>query len=456
MSFLEAIWNISLELAPWLFLGAVVSAFLHRFLPTDLIQKKLHGYRGIFTSVMLGVPLPLCSCGVIPAGIGLKKDGASDSSSVAFLISTPQTGVDSIFVSAAFLGWPFAIVKVGAAIVTGVFGGILTEAISPPLEENSNLRVQKNQKPSWKDAWEHGVQLLRSIWRWLVFGIVISALLTVFIPAETLTAAPDSGWSLLLALIISLPLYVCATASVPIAAALVAGGLPINAALVFLMAGPASNVATIGSIYKTFGSRITAIYLSTIIIGSVFFAWMLESVLSDQTVAITHVHEHLSWQVPFAVLLAISFIYFAYEEIQKKIKKPLKETNNQYWIQGISCSSCVSKIEKKMLLHPQITEVSVEVSGQTQFKGYITHQEMTTIVEELGFELLYTNLSIEIKGMDSNGCVAKLEEKLRTLDGVEDVSVQTNPDIALLKGKVSLPIILEAVHSVGLTMQRLK
>ena len=118
--FLTAVWHISLELAPWLLLGTVVSAALHVLLPKGFIQRRLTGFTGIGTAVMLGVPLPLCSCGVIPAGLGLKRDGASDGAAMGFLISTPQTGVDSVLVSAAFLGWPFALFKLASAAVMGM------------------------------------------------------------------------------------------------------------------------------------------------------------------------------------------------------------------------------------------------------------------------------------------------------------------------------------------------
>ncbi|MCB9682994.1 MAG: permease [Alphaproteobacteria bacterium] len=118
----DAVWQILLELAPWLLLGAVVSGLLHALLPEGFVHRQLTGVWGVPKAVALGVPLPLCSCGVIPAGVGLKRDGASDGAAVAFLIATPQTGVDSILVSASFLGWPFALFKVGAAAVTALPG----------------------------------------------------------------------------------------------------------------------------------------------------------------------------------------------------------------------------------------------------------------------------------------------------------------------------------------------
>ena len=123
--FWDAIWSISQSLAPWLFLGTAVTGLLHIFLPPNFLKKHLTGQRSVIKAVTFGVPMPLCSCGVIPAGLGLKKEGASDGAAIGFLISTPQTGVDSIMVSASFLGWPFAVFKVLSAFVTGWIGGSL-------------------------------------------------------------------------------------------------------------------------------------------------------------------------------------------------------------------------------------------------------------------------------------------------------------------------------------------
>ena len=119
MPMLLSCWNTLCQLAPWLLLGMLLSGALHVFLPDGFVQRKFQGLGGILKAVVLGVPLPLCSCGVIPAGIGLKNQGASDGAAVGFLISTPQTGVDSVLVSASFFGWPFALFKVAAALITG-------------------------------------------------------------------------------------------------------------------------------------------------------------------------------------------------------------------------------------------------------------------------------------------------------------------------------------------------
>ena len=125
MSLVLNSWTILCQLAPWLLLGMLLSGLLHVFLPAGFVRRKFHGFGGVIKSVLLGVPLPLCSCGVVPAGIGLKNQGASNGAAVGFLISTPQTGVDSILVSASFFGWPFAIFKMATAAITGVLGGVV-------------------------------------------------------------------------------------------------------------------------------------------------------------------------------------------------------------------------------------------------------------------------------------------------------------------------------------------
>ena len=161
---LLASWDVMLELSVWLLLGAIIASLLHAFIPSSMIRKQFQGVSGVFKAVLLGVPLPLCSCGVIPAGLGLKKDGASSGSTVGFLISTPQTGVDSILVCASFLGWPFALFKVFAAFLTGIVGGVICNLFpdeSPAVEEP--VGSTSSARPGLRESTEHGIDIIRSI-----------------------------------------------------------------------------------------------------------------------------------------------------------------------------------------------------------------------------------------------------------------------------------------------------
>lgn len=391
---LPAIWSILVELAPWLFVGAGAAAALHVALPPGWLERQLSGYGGVVKAVALGVPLPLCSCGVIPAGLGLKRDGASDGSAVGFLISTPQTGVDSVLVAATFLGWPFAVFKVAAAAITGLVGGWLVEATSPPAEARVIAREAPRAR-TWRDGFDHGLELIRSIWGWLVFGVLASALLTTVIPAGGLAATPlGSGpLAVLAALLIAVPLYVCATASVPIAASLVAAGLPTGAALVFLMAGPATNVATIGAVAKGFGRRVTAIYLGTVVIGSLVLALLFDRVWGGTALAAVSHHEHATWWGQLSAVGLVGLIgWFAAEDLRGWLRSfggdmgASGDRVVELKVEGMNCGGCSSKLDGFLRRVDGVTGVDVShEAGRATVRGTATEQALIAAVRAAGF-----------------------------------------------------------------------
>lgn len=386
-TYLSDVWGVMLELAPWLFLGLIVAGLMHILIPAGLLARHLRGNSGVLKAVALGVPLPLCSCGVIPAGLGLKKDGASSGSAIGFLIATPQTGVDSIFVSASMLGWPFAILKVAAALVSGVLGGLLVERADPapiadPAPDNAHAASR-----SLASGWHQAVDILRSIWGWLALGILISAALTALIPDGALdTVFGDAPLlAALAALAISLPLYVCATGSVPIAAALVAAGLPLGAALVFLMAGPATNVATIGAVRRTFGTRATAIYLVTIIAGSLGFGLLFDTVLAPlvsggPAAHLHHTHAHGAGsgspiEIASAVLLGLALLYFAVEDLRRRLaaRRPATAAfDRALTVEGMTCQNCVISLDKALHTVPGVDATHIDLASghiRVRFSG---------------------------------------------------------------------------------------
>ena len=394
---LQAMWEVLLGLAPWLLLGTVIAAVLHVALPPNFVRRHLRGRSGELRAVALGVPLPLCSCGVIPAGLGLKKDGASNGAAVGFLISTPQTGVDSILVSSSFLGWPFALFKVVSAGVTGLVGGWLTDKVSPAIADDAadDLPQAGSNRRSWKDALEHGVDILRTIWRWIVFGIVVSAAIEVFVPQGFFTGLADYGpvVPILAALVISLPLYVCATASVPIAAALVAGGMPAGAALVFLMAGPATNVATMGAIHRGLGIRPLVVYLTTIILGSAGAGLAFDFVLEADTLTAPMHHEHATWwAVSGAVALLALIAWFAVDDLRHWIGRLLGgrgQASIEVGVNGMKCGSCASKLERALAAEDGITSAVVSLDpGKVVVHGVVDAARVRSVVEHAGFEVV--------------------------------------------------------------------
>ena len=333
---LHASWDILLELSPWLLLGMFIAGLMHVLIPADFVRRKFRGPWGVVRAVAIGVPLPLCSCGVIPAGIGIKNDGADDGAAIGFLVSTPQTGVDSVLVSMSFFGWPFAIFKMLSALVMGIAGGLLTNWWQPEVTDGDEAASKgalnvvgggsccssESEKSSNDSVYiriqrgiAHALEIFQSIWLWMLVGVLLSAAISTFVPDQWIQGVRDLGslGAMLIVLVLALPLYVCATASVPIAAALVAQGFPVSSAMVFLMAGPASNLATVGSVYGRFGIRPLVIYLGVVSIGSIIsalvFDWLIEANPSHQD-ANAHVHGS-PVEVACSVIVIGLTVYFA-------------------------------------------------------------------------------------------------------------------------------------------------
>jgi uncharacterized membrane protein YraQ (UPF0718 family)/copper chaperone CopZ len=388
---IDAMWQVWLQLAPWLLLGAAAAGLLHVALPRDFTRRQFRGVPGVAKAVALGVPLPLCSCGVIPAGLGLKKDGASDGAAVGFVISTPQTGVDSILVSASFLGWPFTIFKALSALVMGLAGGVATEMVDTDEAADDDALAEATVPHSTAGFFEHMVDVIRPIWRWIVFGVVASAAITVWIPPGTMTEWANLSPALtgLTVLAISVPLYVCATASVPIAAALVAQGMPTGAALVFLMAGPATNVATIGAVKRAFGNRALVVYLATVIGGSVGLSYVYDAFLPFSVVGATmHEHSHPWWAWVSAIVLGVMFVYFAADDLRSLVRRRKVPSHEAITleVEGMTCGNCARKLEKALQQTEGVTAATVTIeSNQAIIEGSASVRALEAAVRGAGY-----------------------------------------------------------------------
>jgi hypothetical protein len=403
MALLEAIWSVLLALSPWLLVGAGLAALLHVLLPADFARRWLSGRLGVVRAVLVGVPLPLCSCGVIPAGLGLKRDGASDGAAVGFLTATPQTGVDSVLVSASFLGLPFSLFKLASASLLGLTGGLLTDLLSPPAGASpksvgpSCAVPAAAPKRSARDGLEHGIDLLRTIWRWLVFGVLVSAALGTWVPAGSLSSFAGGGvGALLVSLALSVPLYVCATASVPIAASLVASGLPTGAALVFLIAGPATNVATLGAVRSAFGTRVLLVYLGNIVVGSVLLALAFDHLVPLDVSVLGHLHRHQESSplaVASSVALLVLLAWFAWTDLRSwlKVRRAMSQDAQgkrlELDVDGMSCGGCVKKLTTRLEALPGVQSVQVvlEPRGHASVGGAVSEAALRAAVAEAGF-----------------------------------------------------------------------
>ncbi len=394
------VWGVLLELSPALLLGLLIAGLLHVLLPPGLISRHLSGktYRDVMRAVLFGIPMPLCSCGVIPTAIGLKNEGASKGAATGFLISTPQTGVDSILVSATFLGWPFALFKVAAAFVTGMIGGVLVnltekKELEPPARPGGNC---ERVRPSAREVLRYAIfDLLGSIDLWIVLGILVSALITVLIPAGYLAEADWTGGivAMLAMLAIAIPLYVCTTGSVPIAAALIAAGMPPGAALVFLMAGPATNVATLGAVYRALGKRVLAIYLGTVAVMSILLGLTFDWVLGA---AAGPAHQHGSGgsllQVVSALAVAALLVFLIGRRFfRNRTDAGRSGEESAGWmtipVRGMTCGHCVKTVKEALEKIPGVTEAAPDLrTGSVRIRGENLNQaELVDAVRRAGY-----------------------------------------------------------------------
>lgn len=396
-AYASALWQIILELSPPLLGGLVLAGLIHLLLPAGFIHRTLsrRGMSSVFKSVMVGVPMPLCSCGVVPTALGLRKEGASNGATTAFLISTPQTGVDSILVSANFLGWPFAIFKVVTAFVTGMMGGMIAEhADKPSAIAEYHTGTYEEIPRNFREFWNYTVvDLYGAIDKWIYIGVLLAALITALTPANYFSdmSLTQGITGMLLMLAISIPLYVCATGSVPIAASLVLAGMPLGTALVFLMAGPATNVATIGAIYRTLGKRLLAVYLGTVIIMSIAFAMLFESMFSDQLIVAIHQHsDPLLGTLCFIVLAGVSgwLYYHRYQlrklNLQTEIENDMGITLN---VEGMMCQHCVANVKKSLEALDGVEQATPHLdTGKVVITGdNLDHDQLGQAVIDAGY-----------------------------------------------------------------------
>jgi hypothetical protein len=393
-----AFWQILLELSPSLLLGLLLAGLMHVYLPTGFIHRGLSqpNLSSVVRASLIGVPLPLCSCGVIPAALGLRNEGASKGATTAFMISTPQTGADAILVNAAFLGWPFALFNLVAVFVTGLIGGVLVNHLTrpdpiraTPTAVDAEDRRDKGLVPVLRYAI---FDLLGAIDLWILVGVTVASLMTILLPADYFAS---QSWSqgvfgMLVVLAISLPLYVCTTGSVPIAASLIAAGLPAGSALVFLMAGPATNVATFGAVYRALGGSILAIYLATVAVMSLLLGLLFDGLL---TAASPMHHQHVQgvdWTGTLAAVVLIGlFISLALRRLRERLAStPELEADLTLCVDGMTCQHCVASVKRALEGCDSVDEATPDLaSGLVHIRGdRLDVTALIKVIQKVGFQ----------------------------------------------------------------------
>jgi hypothetical protein len=480
------------EMAPFLLLGFLLAGILHVWVPNHLYVPKIakSNFASVLWAALFGVPLPICSCGVIPTSIAIRKEGASKGASVSFLISTPATGVDSILATYSLLGLPFAILRPVAAFVTALFGGVLTnfatrgEVVENAVAEKHSDSAAKHEHHDHEhhhheheyceccdhddcdddcecDGHEHGccccgshdthdatfvekvketfryglVNMVGDVSKWLMIGLVLGALISAFVPNELFLALRENPiLCMVCVLLLAMPMYTCATGSIPLALALVAKGITPGAALVLLMAGPATSIASMLVVGKAFGKRTLVAYLFSIAFGAMFFGFIVDTFFMDtflsamlpQGSAECHGHEALGvFDYICAGLLAAFMIYakFAHkgcdghcgcgcgcgesckcadscehdhdhcecedghEHSHHEHSEPVSKT---YRVNGMNCSHCKACVEKAVRPLDGVVFAEADVSSKSLHVEWhddddIDESALKTAVEEAGF-----------------------------------------------------------------------
>jgi uncharacterized membrane protein YraQ (UPF0718 family) len=335
LGIIESSWQILLDAGIFVLFGLLIAALIRAFISSETIVKYMGGrdIKSVLLAALFGVPLPLCSCGVVPTALALRKQGASKAATVSFLISTPESSIDSIAITYALIDPIMTIFRPIAAFITGFVAGI-GEIIFGDKEERKKVETVEclhcdanapEHIHTIPDRLANGfrfafVELLSDISRWFLMGIVIAGIISFAVPTSFIENYLGEGWlSMLIMLAVGLPLYVCAAASTPIAASLILKGMSPGAALVFLLAGPATNAASLAIIAKMLGKRTAAIYLISIAVCAVALGMILNwtyHFLGIDIHAVTgHAHEMLpiwlKWAaaVPLTIVLLIAAIF---------------------------------------------------------------------------------------------------------------------------------------------------
>jgi len=418
-AYFDSLYHLTAEMAPFLLLGFLIAGVLKVFVSQHWLTVKLgrNNIKSVLYGALIGVPLPLCSCGVIPTGVSIRNNGASDGSTISFLISTPQTGVDSVAITWSLLGWPFALMRPIIAFITGIFGGVLANAFNKKTERKTidiqPLNIPKTAPISLaekiKTLFHYSfVEFMDDIVKWLVIGLLLAAAIDVAIPQDYIVNHLGNPWlEMGLALVISIPLYICATGSVPLAAVLMLKGLSPGAALVLLMAGPATNAATITVISRTMGNKNLFIYLFAIISGALFFGGLANIILPADYLQrfITHgdlssLHEHkLNWiSIISAVVLFVLLFAGIIRKTIKKFKKykNIKILNNQNSIivEGMTCHHCEANVERSLITLDNIEDVKADLNTKkVSFSGEnVDFNKVEEVINSIGYKYIKREL----------------------------------------------------------------
>ena len=391
-------------MSPYLLLGFLLAGLMHEFIPNRIYTKYLgdRSLKSVVLAALFGVPLPLCSCGVIPTAMGIRKEGASKGATISFLIATPQTGVDSIIATYSLMGLPFAIIRPIVALLTAVFGGVLCNSIDTDQQTPSNSPVKgENKKESlpltgrFRGVFSYAFgEMMEDIGKWLAMGLIVAGIITAAVPDSWFSIFQGNTlYSILFVLVFSIPMYLCATGSIPIALALMLKGLTPGAALVLLMAGPASNAASILVVGKVLGKRSMLVYLIAIITGAVLFGFGIDYLLPREWFTAPVAQYEACHDAGISLfsyictgLLLVLLLRALWPWKHHHHHHHLEEACIIYNVEGMNCSHCAENVKKALAAVEGVEQVEVSLhEGKASIVGSHREEDVLLAVESIGF-----------------------------------------------------------------------
>ena len=436
-------------MAPYLLLGIGVAGLLSVVVRRSFVARHVgrSGFASIAKASILGVPLPLCSCSVLPTSIYLKRSGASRPAVVSFLMSTPQTGVDSIAATYGLLGPLFAIFRPVAALLTGLLGGAATVATGgaewterDEIEPATETRDQRGLLERLRDAARYAAtEALDDLALRFLFGLLIAALISLLVPPDFFAGRVfGSGLpAMLLAVAIGIPMYVCATSSIPIALALLAAGLSPGAAYVFLVAGPATNAATVAVLGRVLGRKQTVIYVAVLIVAALAFGVVMDLIATGTgwipPVANAMHHQGAAWwEIGGAVVLGL--LIGASVVRQGLVRRRRRMALGEAKTGGPTTAGSVTGSGAAPVA---IGAVTPPTAGETSSPDTGAAVVAPTVI------------AYQVTGMTCNGCAAHVESAASNVPGAEQVTVDLGAGTMQVTGSAESEAVSQAVHAAG-------
>jgi len=288
------IWYVFREASLYVLFGFLVAAMIQASVAAGRVSAVLGQgrWRSILLASLIGIPLPLCSCSVLPTALALRQKGARRGATMAFLISTPETGVDSIVLTYGLMDPLMTIFRPLSAMFTATVAGLFVDRFGGPEERPApqgpvGVPLPLQNELPWRTRFSRSFHMLfGDLSHWIFVGLVLSGVIGWLVPPNALAGIFGTGLTpMLVMLVLGLPLYICAAGSTPLAAALIYKGLSPGAALVFLLVGPATNIGTMGVVAQNFGKRVLAIYLGTLVALSLLLGsalnWVYDALALD-------------------------------------------------------------------------------------------------------------------------------------------------------------------------------